>query len=131
MGFANGLYNREFPKSADSHEDRLRVQVGSSGVKINNAKVIQTDIQATNGVIHKIDHVLIPVRVSLWLRLGGIGRRETPHTQSHTFSLKFQRSHLPTLTSLFPFTVQHIVHISIASPLINCVLVLLCNIEFD
>jgi len=73
--FANGLYNREFPKSADSHEDRLRVQVGSSGVKINNAKVIQTDIQATNGVIHKIDHVLIPVRVSLWLRLGGIGRR--------------------------------------------------------
>jgi len=73
--FANGLYNREFPKSADSHEDRLRITVGSSGVKVNNANVIKTDIQATNGVIHKIDHVLIPVRVGLWLRLGGIGKR--------------------------------------------------------
>lgn len=32
----------------------------SSGVKINNATVIKADIQATNGVIHVIDTVLLP-----------------------------------------------------------------------
>jgi len=30
------------------------------GVKVNNAKVIKTDIECTNGVIHVIDSVLIP-----------------------------------------------------------------------
>jgi uncharacterized surface protein with fasciclin (FAS1) repeats len=32
----------------------------SSGVKINNATVVKADIQATNGVIHVIDTVLMP-----------------------------------------------------------------------
>jgi uncharacterized surface protein with fasciclin (FAS1) repeats len=32
----------------------------SSGVKINNANVIQTDVMAKNGVIHVIDEVLVP-----------------------------------------------------------------------
>jgi uncharacterized surface protein with fasciclin (FAS1) repeats len=30
------------------------------GVKINNAKVTQADVEASNGVIHVIDTVLIP-----------------------------------------------------------------------
>jgi uncharacterized surface protein with fasciclin (FAS1) repeats len=32
----------------------------SSGVKVDNANVIKTDIQASNGVIHVIDSVIIP-----------------------------------------------------------------------
>lgn len=32
----------------------------SDGVKVNNAKVIKTDIECSNGVIHVIDTVLIP-----------------------------------------------------------------------
>lgn len=32
----------------------------SSGVKVNDATVVQTDVLATNGVIHVIDRVLIP-----------------------------------------------------------------------
>jgi uncharacterized surface protein with fasciclin (FAS1) repeats len=32
----------------------------SSGVKINNATVIQADVNASNGVIHAIDAVLLP-----------------------------------------------------------------------
>ncbi len=31
-----------------------------SGVYVNNAKVIKTDIEATNGVIHVIDTVILP-----------------------------------------------------------------------
>ncbi len=31
-----------------------------SGVKINDAKVLQADVQASNGVIHVIDSVLLP-----------------------------------------------------------------------
>merc|ERR1712154_132000 len=72
--FASGLYNREFEKSVDSHEDRLRIRVGSDGVTVNNGKVVQADLQAMNGVVHKIDHVLIPLRVGFWLKTG-IGRK--------------------------------------------------------
>lgn len=32
----------------------------TSGVQINNANVVQTDIEASNGVIHVIDTVLVP-----------------------------------------------------------------------
>lgn len=32
----------------------------SEGVKVNNANVIKTDIECSNGVIHIIDSVLIP-----------------------------------------------------------------------
>ncbi|OYY80438.1 MAG: hypothetical protein B7Y34_05905 [Methylophilales bacterium 16-45-9] len=32
----------------------------SYGVKVNNAKVTATDIEASNGVIHVIDSVLLP-----------------------------------------------------------------------
>merc|ERR1712241_1595487 len=45
-----------------------------------NAKVTTADIQATNGVIHKIDDVLIPIRTGFWVRakcnnwFGGVGK---------------------------------------------------------
>ena len=38
----------------------VNVRVESDGVLINEAKVIQTDIAASNGVIHVIDTVLLP-----------------------------------------------------------------------
>jgi uncharacterized surface protein with fasciclin (FAS1) repeats len=34
------------------------------GVKVNDAKVIKTDIVAENGIIHVIDTVLIPPKKS-------------------------------------------------------------------
>lgn len=38
----------------------LNVIAAPSGVTVNNAKVIKTDIVATNGVIHVIDTVVLP-----------------------------------------------------------------------
>ena len=38
----------------------LNLNVSSAGVTVNNAKVIKTDIMATNGVIHVIDTVVLP-----------------------------------------------------------------------
>jgi uncharacterized surface protein with fasciclin (FAS1) repeats len=32
----------------------------SNGVKINNAAVVKTDVEASNGVIHVIDTVIMP-----------------------------------------------------------------------
>jgi len=72
--YSAGLYNRELPHSEDSHHDRLLISVRSSGVTINGqAHVTTADVSATNGVIHVIDHVLIPARVAIWLRFGGVG----------------------------------------------------------
>ena len=40
----------------------LKVKLKKSGVKVNQSKVEQADIVASNGVIHVIDKVLIPKR---------------------------------------------------------------------
>jgi uncharacterized surface protein with fasciclin (FAS1) repeats len=40
--------------------ETLKIKVGSEGVTINGAKVIQPDIEANNGIIHAIDTVLMP-----------------------------------------------------------------------
>lgn len=39
----------------------LNVVASSSGVMVNNAKVVKTDIKAKNGVIHVIDTVVLPM----------------------------------------------------------------------
>lgn len=39
----------------------LAITVGSGGVLVNNAKVVATDVAASNGVIHVIDTVVIPL----------------------------------------------------------------------
>ncbi|MCW5942161.1 MAG: fasciclin domain-containing protein [Fimbriimonadaceae bacterium] len=42
----------------------LKVKVKGGTVTINNAKVIATDVKASNGVIHVIDTVLVPAAKS-------------------------------------------------------------------
>lgn len=47
--------------SADTVEGQsVAISAGASGVLINDANVIKTDVMASNGVIHVIDTVLIP-----------------------------------------------------------------------
>jgi uncharacterized surface protein with fasciclin (FAS1) repeats len=38
----------------------VKVRVNKRGVKVNNAKVVKTNIKASNGVIHVINKVLLP-----------------------------------------------------------------------
>lgn len=38
----------------------LYISKGASGVSVNGARVVQADVQASNGVIHVIDKVLLP-----------------------------------------------------------------------
>lgn len=38
----------------------LRINTQDGKVMVDNAQVVQTDIMATNGVIHVIDSVIIP-----------------------------------------------------------------------
>ena len=40
--------------------DALRINVTGNNVTVDNAKVVKTDIAASNGVIHVIDTVLLP-----------------------------------------------------------------------
>jgi uncharacterized surface protein with fasciclin (FAS1) repeats len=40
--------------------EALTINAGSGAVMVNNARVIKTDIAASNGVIHVIDSVLLP-----------------------------------------------------------------------
>ena len=38
----------------------VSIDAGDSGVTVDNARVVQTDIMASNGVIHVIDAVILP-----------------------------------------------------------------------
>ena len=40
--------------------DKINITKSTSGVKVNDANVVKTDVMASNGVIHVIDTVLIP-----------------------------------------------------------------------
>jgi uncharacterized surface protein with fasciclin (FAS1) repeats len=40
--------------------DTLTIRTGNGGVTVDNARVVKTDIGASNGVIHVIDTVLLP-----------------------------------------------------------------------
>ena len=41
-------------------EDWLVKENAKNGVKVNGAKVVQADIEASNGVIHVVDAVILP-----------------------------------------------------------------------
>jgi uncharacterized surface protein with fasciclin (FAS1) repeats len=47
-------------KEAKTVEGQSMTIDTSDGVKVDNAKVIKTDVKATNGVIHVIDTVIMP-----------------------------------------------------------------------
>lgn len=47
-------------KAKTVNGQELDVKASSSGVKINDAKVVKTDIETSNGVIHVIDTVVLP-----------------------------------------------------------------------
>jgi len=69
--YSQGLWNRETLKTLDRNHDRIIIHASSSGVRVNNnGNVIKADIGATNGVIHLIDHVLVPARYYLTLLVG-------------------------------------------------------------
>ncbi|XP_069138922.1 transforming growth factor-beta-induced protein ig-h3-like [Argopecten irradians] len=60
--YSAGLYNREYVRTLDTRHDVIRIGVSGSTVYVNNGKVLKADIAATNGVVHIIDHVLVPLR---------------------------------------------------------------------
>jgi len=69
--YSQGLFNREYLSTRDRHHDKIVIRASSAGVRVNNnGNVIKADIGAKNGVIHLIDHVLIPARYYLTLLVG-------------------------------------------------------------
>ncbi len=47
-------------KAKTVNGQELNVKVGAEGVTVDNAKVVKTDVAASNGVIHVIDTVMLP-----------------------------------------------------------------------
>ena len=47
-------------QAATVNGQKLAIEANGSGVTVNGAKVVKTDIPATNGVIHVIDTVILP-----------------------------------------------------------------------
>jgi len=53
----------DLPKSLKAETvqgQKVRIKSGDEGVTVDDAKVIQADVEATNGVIHVIDKVILP-----------------------------------------------------------------------
>ena len=47
-------------EAATAEGQMVQIVASASGVKVNEANVVKTDIEASNGVIHVIDAVIIP-----------------------------------------------------------------------
>ena len=53
---------------------RVSIDVSDKGVKVNNAKVLKTDIETANGVIHVIDSVILPAEKDIVDTAAGAGK---------------------------------------------------------
>ena len=51
---------RDGKKVATVNGAEATIKVGKDGVMVDDAKVVTTDIDCTNGVIHIIDSVIMP-----------------------------------------------------------------------
>ena len=60
--YSKGLYNRERIQTLDREGDTVLISTSSGSVLVNTAKVTKADISTTNGVIHEIDNILLPLR---------------------------------------------------------------------
>ncbi|KAI8761846.1 transforming growth factor-beta-induced protein ig-h3 [Biomphalaria glabrata] len=59
--------------SGDQHKDYLMILQESNGdLKVNSAKILEKDISSVNGVVHIIDTVLIPPRVTVAIEDQGV-----------------------------------------------------------
>jgi uncharacterized surface protein with fasciclin (FAS1) repeats len=47
-------------QAATAQGQKVQLKVSESGVYVDNAKVVKTDLLADNGVIHVIDSVILP-----------------------------------------------------------------------
>lgn len=54
---SSDIVKMQSAKTAEGHTISIDT---SDGVKVNNAKVVQADIEADNGVIHVVDNVILP-----------------------------------------------------------------------
>ncbi|MFB2970071.1 fasciclin domain-containing protein [Aerosakkonema sp. BLCC-F183] len=55
-------------KTVEGSPVRVRVDARKKQVMVNNARVTQADIQASNGVIHVIDKIIVPPELQSRLR---------------------------------------------------------------
>jgi len=59
--YSAGLYQREHVPTLDANDDLvIHISQHHTMVKVDNAAVTSADISVTNGVVHLIDHVLVP-----------------------------------------------------------------------
>ena len=56
--YAKDLSNNQKIKTVEG--DDVKIKINSKGVMVNDAKVVAADVKASNGVVHVIDHVLLP-----------------------------------------------------------------------
>ena len=56
--YAKDLSNGQKVKTVEGND--VKVKINSKGVMVNDAKVVAADVQASNGVVHVIDQVILP-----------------------------------------------------------------------
>ena len=61
VGYGDITSNQLVPGSFATFDGDVSVGVSPSGVTVGGANVVQADVDATNGVIHAVDKVLLPV----------------------------------------------------------------------
>ncbi|XP_056009504.1 transforming growth factor-beta-induced protein ig-h3-like [Ostrea edulis] len=69
--YSAGLFNKEKLSTLDTNGDSVQISMTSQNVYLNlYSQVTEADVTATNGVIHVIDHVMVPDRYYISLVVG-------------------------------------------------------------
>jgi len=87
---------------------KVKIAVKNDKVKVNNAKVVATDIQCSNGVIHVINRVILPPQDAV-SRAKAVEMIETAvHRGSHLYNT----GHAASFADLYVTTAKQLVAMS-------------------
>lgn len=96
--------------TVSTFDGRVEVDITPTGVKVNDASVIQADIDASNGVIHVIDQVLLPAGLTEQLQ----ARDAVPTEAVPTEAVPTEET--PTTASSQPAAVEEASEMTTPSP---------------
>ena len=88
VGYGNATSDQLSSGAFETFDGTVAVAVLPTGVTVDGANVVQADVEATNGVIHAVDTVLLPVGFTdqLQARMSGGSTTSTSSSSSSSTS---------------------------------------------
>lgn len=92
VGYGDFTSNELTTGSFETFDGTVAVNVAPNGVTVSDANVVQADVVATNGVIHAVDQILLPIGFTEQLEARMVDTSSTASSASTTRTTTLQQT---------------------------------------